>query len=517
MKLIAFSAIIAPALAAQCQCQNGVAKTNCDVEGQTSCKSCSDGWKKQRNANTQKNYCKWVGKPKATLQIASVAEGHYHTKAITVTNTGCEPVDIKDYKLEFFMNGGKADGTPNWTYQFKGQFLPSLAPGGSMTICHKNCETAVMTEWREKIANPSLFTEEDETFLAKRGKAVVKALAESVAAGAKQYVANLDKTCQDDFQDKCTEVDADFSWKSLINGDDTMKLMHHPRQWELGEEKNTWYEVDEFISSEDMGKTCWQDNAGMWSCVKNVMKKDATTEFPYSKLASSTECSCACESGVAAQTCNNPGTVDCTWCNDERFVLVDHPSKNGRKMCQYLAKQNLKDWEADSSQKWHISMFSERCNPKKCPEWECEDWCRCFRDNNVHNMFNSFQYKEALDEICPPEGEPCDCSEEEEVTQVIVPSECLTKMEDFPDYFGIRYVPTSYGVSWERSVHYDENCMNGCLITLEDGMRICYKDLLKDQYNSASAHCDALAVEEAFIHGIPPKYTYCPAPAAIGN
>jgi hypothetical protein len=80
------------------------------------------------------------------LQIASVAEGHWHTKAITVTNTGCEPVDIKDYKLEFFMNGGKENGKPNWTYQFKGQFLPSLAPGGSMTICHKNCETEVMTE-----------------------------------------------------------------------------------------------------------------------------------------------------------------------------------------------------------------------------------------------------------------------------------------------------------------------------------------------------------------------------------
>jgi hypothetical protein len=508
MKLIAFSTIIAPALAAQCQCQNGVAKTNCAVEGQTSCKSCSDGWQKKWNANSKKNYCKWVGKTTATLQIASVAEGHWHTKAITVTNTGCEPVDIKDYKLEFFMNGGKDSGKPNWTYQFKGQFLPSLAPGGSMTICHKNCETAVMTEWRRKIADPSLFTEEDEKFLAKKGKAVAAALAQSVTAAAVQYVANLDKTCQDDFQDKCTEVDADFSWKSLINGDDTMKLMHHPRNGALGN-KNTWYEVDEFISSEDEGKTCWQDDAGMWSCVKNVLKKDATTEFPYSRLASSTECSCACGSGVAAQTCNNPGTVDCTWCNDERFVLVDHPSNNGRKMCQYLAKQNLKDWEADSSQKFHISMFSERCNPKKCPEWECEDWCRCFRDNNVHNMFNSFQYKEALDEICPPEGEPCDCSEEEEVTQVIVDPECLTKLEDFPSFNGVRYVPTSLGMRMEQ-VHGNENCMNGCLVTLDDGMAVCYKNLQKDQFNSASARCDAIGSSHS-------KYTYCPAPAAIEN
>ena len=59
---------------------------------------------------------------------------------------------------------------------------------------------------------------------------------------------------------------------------------------------------------------------------------------------------------------------------------------------------------------FHIGLFGDGCNPKKCPEWDCAKWCHCYKTNpNVEAMFESAQYSTSLAALCPEDDTTCQC------------------------------------------------------------------------------------------------------------
>ena len=67
-------------------------------------------------------------------------------------------------------------------------------------------------------------------------------------------------------------------------------------------------------------------------------------------------------------------------------------------------------WETSTTGTFHISLFGDGCDPKKCPEWDCAKWCHCFGTNpNVEAMFESVQYSASLAALCPEDDTTCQC------------------------------------------------------------------------------------------------------------
>jgi hypothetical protein len=68
-------------------------------------------------------------------------------------------------------------------------------------------------------------------------------------------------------------------------------------------------------------------------------------------------------------------------------------------------------WDIQASKNYNklcltLKTFGPRCDPDGCENWDCDDWCTCFRDLSVEKYF------EEHPEICPStDSDECVCEQ----------------------------------------------------------------------------------------------------------
>lgn len=215
----------------------------------------------------------FVAPAAANLELAAIAEGSWFTKALTLTNVGCESESIQEYSLKMWHS---ANVDPTYEYDLAGQGnLPSmLASGESITICNSQCDSKKLAEWNRDLKNGEITEAQRDAKAAK---------------------------CSSTFREKCNAEGAltAFTHKINFNGDDRIELFKNNERLE------SFQQVDHADS------TCFKkmsDKNG-WKCTP---MKNNHVEFPASKLpakcpmslAQFTETSVGFHIGMFSRDCN---------------------------------------------------------------------------------------------------------------------------------------------------------------------------------------------------------------------
>lgn len=193
----------------------------------------------------------------AKLELSAIVEGSWFTKAVTLTNVGCESASIQKYSLKMWHNGNDDNTEPTYEYKFfnevegkpEGNLPLMLNSGESITICNSQCDSVVLEEWNRKF-------NEGEITEAKRDKGVAK--------------------CSSEFREKCNAEGAltAFTYKINFNGDDRIELHEDDHRLEFFQQ----------VDHEDM--TCFKlmsaenEEKNEWHCEQTA----ENAEFPASKL-----------------------------------------------------------------------------------------------------------------------------------------------------------------------------------------------------------------------------------------
>lgn len=257
-----------------------------------------------------------LGVASANLEFAAIAEGNGFTKALTLTNVGCNTINLYDYTLKMFHNG-KNPGTPDteatYTYHLedhnkgsnKGSLPETLAKGESITICNTNCDA--------------------EALAALDGEAYDKRAAK----------------CSPTFRAKCSEEAAftAFTYKINYNGNDRIELLKGD---ELLESFNMHFPDKNGVTAIDHEnsvcyKTGWwktldsvESSKNDWDCI-HMEETGGNVEFPVSKLTAKcpmeveqlTKTSVGFHIGMFSENCN-PKECD-EWTCDQWCACWENP------------------------------------------------------------------------------------------------------------------------------------------------------------------------------------------------